>query len=127
MTLVVRGFLTGIRRRVEALINIIIRREETGYAVFQYDEEWEFITHPEQGTVCPQCEGHSGTIFRGDQIPIEFPYYTYVSSNPHWARPRVHQPDLSQYFGEECHCDLMLLNPNQVIRQRLHDEMEAEL
>ena len=127
MTLVIRGFLTEIRRRVETLISIVMRRESTGYAVFQSDEEWQFITHPEQGTVCPQCEGHSGFIFTGDQIPTEFPYFTYVSSDPYLARPRVHQPDLSQYFGEECHCDLIWLNPNLVLRQRLYDEMEAEL
>lgn len=127
MTLVIRGILSSIRQRVAVLIHIITRREVTGFAVFQYDEDWQYITHPEQGTVCPQCEGYSGSIFAGDQIPIEFPYYTYVQSNPHEARPRTHQPDISQYFGEECHCDLIWLNPNQALRQRLHDEMEAVL
>lgn len=125
MTLVIQGLLETVRQKVQWVLDIITRRSAEGFAVFQSDEEWQYVTHPELGRVCPLCNSYDGTIFSGDQIPIMFQYYTYNNTTPFVARPRTHQPDLSQYFYEECHCDLIWLNPSETLKERLHEELEV--
>ena len=98
-----------------------------GWLVFQADETWQYVTRPELGAVCPLCGGLDGVTIPGDQVPIRFPYYTYNPATPFVARPRTHQPDLSQFFHEECHCDLIWLDPLETLEKRLHAEKETVL
>ncbi len=108
-------------------MGVIDNRNAVGWLVFQADETWRYITHPELGTVCPLCGSFDGTTMAGNQIPVKFPYHTYNSSTPFVARPRTHQPDLSQFFEEECHCDLIWLHPLDTLEKRLHTEKEEVL
>lgn len=123
--LVLMGSLEEIRGKTQAVMNIIDRYNATGWLVFQADETWQYVIHPEIGTVCPLCKSFSEMRITGTQIPIQFPYYTYDPSSPFMARPRTHQPDLSQFFDEECHCDLIWLDPLETLEKRLHAEKEA--
>ena len=126
--LLIQGSLEEIQRQVLAVAAVVDNRKSTGWPALQADEMWRYIVHPELGTVCPKCSTYSGQEFNGKQIPIEFPYYTYnPSTNIHLIRPRTHQPDLSQYFYEECHCDLIWENAAKVLEKRLHAEKEAVL
>lgn len=121
------GSLEELQEGTLAVMRVIDNRNAIGWSVFQADETWQYVIHPEEGTVCPLCGSFSNMRIIGDQIPIKFPYYTYDPSTPFMARPRTHQPDISQFFNEECHCDLIWLNPLETLERRLHAEKEAVL
>lgn len=121
------GTLFELRQQAGAIAEVTEYRNAIGWTIFQSDERWLYVTHPELGTVCPKCSLYGGHVFNGDQIPVKFEHKTYDPFTPFMARPRTHQPDLSQFFDEECHCDLIWQDALDCLERRLHREKEEAI
>lgn len=123
MPIVIRGPLSFIRSRVLALSATIKRRKYSGWLPFQSDETWLYITHPERSIegVCPVCQGFEAREeFIGSEIPGTFP--DKEQTDPlHQVLPHVHlnRPELRG----QCRCELLWLNPREVLVERLNREM----
>uniref|UniRef100_A0A6M3MEJ0 Uncharacterized protein n=1 Tax=viral metagenome TaxID=1070528 RepID=A0A6M3MEJ0_9ZZZZ len=125
MLLTVTGNLEGLQVRLERIQRIIQHRKTVGYPFFHSSERWKYFTRPDLGEVCPVCAQYDQQVFTGDQVKAFFPY---VEAWPEFyeAFPHTHMPDLSQFMGEPCHCELKLLNPVEAFEAQLHREkMEA--
>lgn len=106
-------------------------RRKDGWLIFQPDERWRYITHPERsktGVVCPICQNFSkqqGSIYGGEQVPELFPDYTRSPANPFLVEPNVHvtYPDM---LGP-CVCELIWVEPIKCLEIRLHAEKEDSM
>ncbi|GAG45625.1 unnamed protein product [marine sediment metagenome] len=96
-----------------------------GWDLFQPDEEWYYVIRPDLGEVCPICEAYAGATITGDLIPLIFPYKELWTTNPYVVLPRTHMPNLEDFAGEPCHCELHLQNAAETMERRLHEEKLA--
>ena len=119
------GLLDEVSSKLRSVQSVIDQKKTTGYQLSHSSAKWKYFTNPDPGEVCPICLKHDQVIFNGDQVKLSFPYAEYVGDFV--TRPRTHQPDLSQYADEPCHCDMILLNPAEAFEIQLHDDKEAVL
>ena len=121
----VSGTLHQVETQLIAISAVISYRKVAGWSVFHADEEWFYVIRPDLGEVCPVCEAYAGVTFSGDQIPITFPYNQLWTTSPYIVLPRTHMPNLEDFGGEPCHCELHLQNPAATMEKRLHEEKMA--
>lgn len=120
--LIIEGTPAEVRDKLILIRDIIDNRKVDGWPLFQAGEVWHYIIRPDLGEVCPVCGSYAGATFDGAQIPIIFPYKELWTKMPYVVLPRTHMPDLSQFAGEPCHCELHLQNPAEAMEKRLHEE-----
>ncbi len=125
LSLVISGTLRRVEAKLLAISEVVQYRKVVGWDIFQVDEEWFYVIRPDLGEVCPICESHAGITFRGDQIPFTFPYKELWTTSPYIVLPRTHMPNLEDFGGEPCHCELHLQNAAETLERRLHEEKLA--
>ena len=125
LSLVVRGTARQVEEKLLAISAVVQYRKVAGWDLFQPDEEWYYVIRPDLGEVCPVCEAFAGVTFSGDQIPIVFPHKELWTTSPYIVLPRTHMPNLDDFGGEPCHCELHLQNAAETMERRLHEEKLA--
>lgn len=114
------GTLEMLREQALAVSEVVKLRDSEGWPVFQADEMWLYETEMDD-RVCPACEAYGvQRMFRGDSVPVVFPYYEFVT--PFVVKPHTHMPDLSLFHWVECRCLMFWQNPLECLERRLHDE-----
>lgn len=121
MRLTVSGTLEGLKVRLDRIKAIIDHRKVAGYPIFHSSERWQYFTRSDLGEVCPVCQQYDQMIFSGDTVKATFPYVEYWGDF-YEAFPHTHMPNLENFKGEPCHCELKLQNPVAAFETQLHRE-----
>ena len=125
MRLTVSGNLEGLAVRFGRIKAIIDHRKVAGYPIYHSSEQWQYFTRPDLGEVCPVCQQYDHQIFSGEEVKATFPYVEYWGAF-YEAFPHTHMPNLEDFKGEPCHCEMKLQNAAEAFEIQLHREkMEA--
>ena len=101
-----------LREKLERMRWKIFFRVHYGYARFQHDEEWQYITMEDARVCVEHCAPLHGYVFRGDYVLSVFEYA--VSADAKTVTANQHN---------NCRCILRWINASEVILQRLHEEL----
>jgi len=124
-TLLIHGTLEEVERKLIAVKRVIDDKKVNGYPLWSSYEQWEYVTRPDLGIVCPVCEPHNGQIYSGDILKQLFPYAEYYGYL--WGSPRTHMPDLGRFYGKPCNCQIHLLNPAEAFEAQLHVDKQGAI
>ena len=126
MPLTISGTAEELLRKMEAIKEVCIRRNNDGWDLFQDDEEWEYVVR-QDGRTCNVCLSFAGKTV-GSQIPVLFGHYktwgkAHVKPGTHADYPYLkwaNDPDA--YMG--CRCNLYWYDYMYVLMKRLWQEFE---
>ncbi len=120
-TLTLQGTIVRLIHGLERISEVVKNRKAQGWWLLMPDEEWSFNSQWDERT-CPICQGYAQrAIFRGDELPKEFPDMTRLSETT--FKPNVHHTH-PEMLGE-CRCLLVMLHVSDTLDDRLDDEKVA--
>ena len=118
-----------LRNKINAIRNICLKMNTTGYDVFQKDEDWRYDS--DEVNPCPVCQGfHLQAHFSGDEIPAEFPINGW-RQKPRHLHPQTHYDHVlpngepiiqSPRDPDGCNCTMIWTNfPEPIVNQLIED------
>jgi len=125
-TLVIRGTLADVERKLQSIKRLITGRKNAGYPLWNKAELWKYSSASDS-RVCIVCNGFDGKIYSGDVIKVQFPSVEYLGN--YVALPRTHDnPDFPSHIQRRvgapngCGCTITLINPAEAFEAQLHED-----
>lgn len=126
MPITVQGTPEEIFRKLTAAKAVTTFRNQAGWPMFQFDEEYTYIpVHDDR--LCPVCAAFAG-MWNGAQIPVEFPdwrrpFHPFRVLINNEVYPNVHTT--YPFLKGDCRCVLNWDDYLYVLTNRLMTELEA--
>ena len=113
----VYGSLSELSAKLNRIKEVIANRNAVGYPPKQHEYEYQYHTVQDLN-VCGDCAPLNGSIYRGDYILGDFPYYVDINQ----IEIMVHNAT-SYHAAEKCRCKLTWTNKHEALVTMLYNEL----